>query len=268
MVQVIDALIAAACGCLGLVLWRWSWLRAERRRLVREAPLDGDVRFEDIRADEADQFFSGRVIRRMRTRVVEGRVEIHWQYHPEYIHKGFFLTGKCRRNDGAWEPLAFEPHQDSGAWSECLNLGESRSYLFTVKKVHRFFFGIFPNDEVETVCDQISFSVRKGKYLKEMSEVMRDKTQLANDTFDYTESVKRLRGVMTSGKDEPQPQAPLQEGTVSRLEARLRERAELTEFIERKRAEILGHPTWTRTRKKAEIEKLEQLAEEAALEEQ
>lgn len=266
MVQLLDTLIAAVCGFAGLIVLRWLWFRRERRRLLKSRPLHDDMRFEVVRSDEDDQTFSGRVIRRLRTRVIEGRVEIHWQFHPQFIHKGFVLTGKCRSNQGPWEPLAFEPYQDSGSWIECFNLGESRSYVFTIKKTYRFFFGLVRDDEVEVVYDQISFSVRKGRYLKEKAELMHDRAQLLTEVKQYAQLENDIRAAMR-GPREPRVAPPTTRSPVESLESRFNRRSSLSDFVETKRAEILAHPSWSDERKRAEIDKLEELAEEAALEE-
>src|SRR5581483_8433938 len=264
MVSVTDQLLALCGVLLALVLWRWLWFTSERKRLIKSGRFDDD-RFERMNFDEDEQEFSGRVIRRLRSRVVEGRVEISWQFNPEYVHRGFILTGKCRRNDGGWEPLAFEPYEDSGSWHECFNYGESRSYLFTVKKTYRFFFGLFRDDQVEVVYDQISFSVRKGKYLKEKKELMHDRKELLLETKEYAKVVAELR---LMAREHGEQRGTLRSGDPksAKLRQAFAKQSAMTDALEQLMREIEARADWSPERKQREIEKLQQMAEEAALE--
>jgi hypothetical protein len=133
----------------------------------------------------------------LRFQVIEGRMKIHWEFDPKFVHRGFMLIAKRRRNEGDWLPLALEAHQDSGSWIECFNYGESRSYLFTVKSTYRFFFGMFDEPADEVVCDQISFSVRKGRYLKEKKELIRDRRELLEELNGYMRAGRELKGTMS-----------------------------------------------------------------------
>src|SRR5258708_3291736 len=133
MDEVMNALTGILVGLIVLVIVRWSWLYNERR-LLFHFPTRFDERFDPEHSDdEADRIYQGRIIERLRSHLIEGRVEIHWEFRPEFIHRGFIVTAKSRRNDGDWQTLAMEPFQDSGSWIECFNYGESRSYVFTVK---------------------------------------------------------------------------------------------------------------------------------------
>ncbi len=265
MVWVLDTLICAACALLGLVFLRWLWFRLERKRLVSRGRADDDERFERRYGDEDDQTFSGRVIKRLRSRVIEGRIEIDWQFDRHYIHRGFALTGKCRRNDGNWAPLAFDPYEDSGSWHECFDYGESRSYLFAVKKSYRFFFGLFRDDHVEIVYDQISFSVRKGKALKEKRELIRDRKDLLLETRDYVKLVAELRQM---AKHHGHPSAAIQDADpkVARLRQTFSKQSAMADALDRMIDEVNANAAWSAERKAREIERLHQLAEEAALE--
>jgi hypothetical protein len=265
MVQLLDVLIGLLVAFVLFSALRWMWFQDERKRLIENKPANDEERFDRIGGDEDDQTHSGRVIRKLRSRLIEGRVEIHWQYNEEYIHRGFVLTGKSRRNDGPWEPLAFEPHQDSGSWIECFNYGESRSYLFTVKKRYYFFFGLFANDDIDIVYDQISFSVRKGKYLKEKKEVMRDRRELLGEVKEYAKLESELRG-MARQYHKSRESVPTSDPRVSKLEQNFKRHSEMTDFIEKKVEEINAHATWSAERKAREIERLNQMAEEIALE--
>lgn len=265
MQEVLNTVMGVLLSFIGLAIWRWVWFRQERSRLIRNESALDEARFERNGGDEDDQTYSGRVIKRLRSRLIEGRVEIHWQYNSEYIHRGFVLTGKSRRNDGPWEPLAFEPHEDSGSWIECFNYGESRSYLFTVKKKYHFFFGLFADDDIDIVYDQISFSVRKGKYLKEKKEVMRDRRELLSEVKEYAKLESELRGMarqFQKNRDTISSSDP----RVARLEQNFKRHSEMSDFIEKKTEEINAHPTWSAERKAREIERLNQMAEEIALE--
>ncbi len=267
-----DEFVFAAVTVLGtllfLVIWRWLWLRGERRKLITTESTFEKLRFDrEHSADEDDRMYSGRVIERLRSHLLEGRIEISWQFRKEYIHRGFILTGKVRRNDGSWEPLAFEAYQDSGLWEECFNYGESRSYLFTVKKKYHFFFGIFGDDDTEVVYDQISFSVRKGKYLKEKKELIRDRRELLSEVKEYAKLEAELRGMakkLNGNSDSPRPQI---NGKMAKLEKRLEQDRAFNELVQEKEAAILANPNLSEERKKEEIEKLRDLAEEIALEE-
>lgn len=265
MVTVIDALICLVCGLALLVILRWMWFRRERRRLASVGRDDDDERFERMRGDEDDQAFSGRVVKRLRSRVIDGRIEIDWQFRKEYIHRGFLLTGKCRRNDGGWEPLAFEPYEDSGSWHECFNYGESRTYVFIVKKKYHMFWGLFGSDDVEIAYDQISFSVRKGKALKEKKELIRDRKELLMETRDYVRLVAELRQLARQhgGGHDTLPDG---DPKVAKLRQSFGKQSAMSDALDQMIDEVNANPNWTQERKAREIERLRQLAEEAALE--
>ena len=266
MAQFVDPLIGIFSALLLLVLLRWVWLSSARRTLSRNVSAPELERFEqDVHEDEDDREYSARVIERLRARVVEGRVEIHWRYRAEYVRKGFVLTGKSRRNDGDWQPLAFEPYEDSGSWIECFNYGESRSYLFTVKKKYWFFFGLFHEEPMEVVCDQISFSVRKGRYLKEKKELIRDRTDLVRAATDYGVVVKEARRVAKQMNAPDEPPA-IAETKLERLERIRKSRADMVDYIEKQTAAINSNPAWSPERKEQEIERLTQMLEEMELE--
>jgi hypothetical protein len=270
MDEILRVFIFVLCGLFFLVLGRWFWLRGEREQLSLTPSSHEAERFDpNTSEDEYDRTYSARVIKRLRTRLIEGRVEIHWEFHPGFIHRGFVLTAKCRRNDREWSVLALEPYQDSGSWIECFNYGESRSYLFVVKKAYRFFFGLFGEPADEIVYDQISFSVRKGKFLKEKAEVLRDRRNVIREAREYHREEQELREIL-SPKAKPVEAAkasnPIADSKASRLERRLREEAEMEDLIERKTAEINAHPTWTSERKLGEIERLKQRVTEMGLE--
>jgi hypothetical protein len=266
MVQIVDVLIGTLGGAIVLILWRWQWLRREKRLILSNRPMHDELRFDTVRTDEDDQFYSGRVIERLRARVIEGRVEIHWQFRSPYVHKGFVLSAKERRNSEAWEDLPFEPHQDSGSWIECFKHGDSRTFLFTVKKTYRFFFGLFGDDNVDVVYDQISFSLRKGRYLKEKAEHLRDRTAVLTEAKTYLALEGELRGF--AGKTRQKPELPKPEHrAVAKLQERLSHHCSITDYVETKRSEIESHPSWTADRKRIELDRLEQLAEELSLEE-
>ncbi len=267
MVQFLDSVVIVVVGLLALLAWRWLWIRNERRRILEKAPMHEDERFECDADDEAEQFFFGRIIRRLRARVIGGRVEIKWQYHPEFIHRGFALTGKCRRNDGTWEPLAFEPHYDSGSWNECFNLGESRSYLFTVKKTYRFFFGLFPGDEVDNVFDQISFSVRKGKYLKEVKEIAKDRNDLIAEGTRGLQLKREFFKERTKLYEGERPTRSRIDERVANLTKEVDDDAALDDFLEKRFREINEHPTWSPERKAQEKERAQMKVEETRLRE-
>ena len=265
MVGIIDPLICVLAGLVVLVLWRWIWLKREVRKLSHKNSRYHTERFNaEIYEDEYDKTYAGRVIRRLRCHVLEGRVEIHWEYDPSFIHRGFILTAKCRRNDGDWQTLAMEPHQDSGYWIECMNVGESRSYLFTVKKAYRFFFGLFGEAADEIIYDQISFSARKGKFLKEMREVAQDRTALVNEAYEYGKAEDRVREMMNArlGTDSALPK---KKSIVEVLEEKRQTRSNLGDYIDQKTAEINANPDWSEERKRREIEHLQQIVEEAQL---
>src|SRR5689334_18823124 len=105
MVQIIDALIFFGGFAILIVALRWFWFQSERGKIRKSGRKNDDVRFKRIYSDEDDQTYQGRVIEKLRSHLVLGRVEIHWQFFPQYIHRGFVLTGQCRRNDGGWEAL-------------------------------------------------------------------------------------------------------------------------------------------------------------------
>jgi len=264
MVQFVDALGGLAAVLSTLIVWRWLWFRAERRRIARDrGDGDDDPRFSGSpNEDGHDQAYSGRVVRRLRARLTDGRAEVHWQFRPECVHRGFVLTAKCRRNGGGWEPLALEGCEDSGTWVECFNYGESRSYVFVVKKVYRFFFGLVANDEVEVLYDQISFSMRNGRYLKEKRELIRDRKELLQEVKDYALLESELRRM--AGSSQP---SWLPDGPAARLEARARRLRECEDFVERQVEEIRAHPTWTPQRKEQEIQRIREIADEQMLEE-
>lgn len=244
---------------------RLLWIQRERKKLVSNDPEKQAERLDpEFSEDERDKTYTGRVIRKLRVRVIEGRVEINWQFNPEYVHRGFFLTGKNRRNDGAWEPLAFEPHQDSGSWEECFNYGESRSYLFTVKKTYYFFFGILGEQGFDIVYDQISFAVRKGRYLKEKKEVFRDRREVLEEVKAYSKAASELREMFdksrrVSGSGQGRGRAS------SEFAERLSKLREIDDAVEQMEAEILAHPTWSEERKREEIERVKDLADEMRL---
>ncbi len=173
----------------------------------------------------------------------------------------------AERNDRSWEPLAFEPHQDSGSWIECFNYGESRSYLFTIRKTYRFFFGLLADDEVEVVYDQISFSLRKGKFLKEKAELLRDRTQVMREAKEYTILEAEIRAMVSGGSTrKPAITSGRESDVVSKLQDRFARKSALADFVETKREEIQANRAWSDERKRVELERLEQLAEEASLE--
>ena len=262
---IIDPLICVLAGLMVLVLLRWLWLRRERRRLTKISSRYDTERFNpDVCDDEDDKTYAGRVIKRLRSRLIEGRVEIHWEYNAPFIHRGFVLTAKSRRNDGDWQPLALEPYQDSGSWIECFNYGESRSYLFTVKKAYRFFFGLFGEQPDEIVYDQISFSVRKGKFLKEKKELIQDRTALLSEVKEYVRAEQDIRKMMNV-RPESTASLPKEETMVDRLEKRRKARSELADYIDQKTAEINAHSNWSEERKRREVEHLQQIVEEAQL---
>jgi hypothetical protein len=266
MAEFVDPLIGIFSVLLLLVLMRWAWLSSARRKLSRSISAPELERFDpDIHDDEDDKEYSARVIERLRARVVEGRVEIHWKYRAEYVRKGFFLTGKSRQSGGDWRPLEIEPYEDSGSWIEDFNYGESRSYLFTVKKKYWFFFGLFNEEPMEVVCDQISFAVRKGRYLKEKKELIRDRTDLVRAATDYGIAVKEARraGRLMNAPDEP---PAIAETKLERLERVRKSRAEMVDYIEKQTAAINSNPAWSPERKEQEIERLTQMLEEMELE--
>ncbi len=265
MVQFVDVLIAIALGSIGLVLLRWFWLRSERRKIIEQSKdftnYDNDSRFnEPLNEDEYDRTYSGRILKKLRSKLIEGRVEIHWQFYPHYIHRGYVLTAKCRRNDSGWEHLALEGTEDSGSWVECFNYGESRSYVFTVKKTYHCFFGLISNDEVEVLYDQISFSMRKGRYLKERKELIRDRKELLSEVKDYVTLEAELRKMAGGPKAPELPNDP-----IAKLEGRYKKQRQYADFIEKQEAEIRANPNWTDERKEKEIDRLHEMAEEQML---
>jgi hypothetical protein len=206
------------------------------------------------------------VIKRLRSHLIEGRVEVHWEFNPEFIHRGFVLSAKCRRNDGDWQPLAMEPYQDSGSWIECFNYGESRSYLFAVKKSYQFFFGLFGEAADEIVYDQISFSVRKGKYLKEKKELIRDRRELLGEVKEYVRAEQEIRQLV-SRRPESTPGINAPQGLIEKLEKRRKAQSELADYLERETAKINADSSWSEERKLREIERLNEMVAEAKLEE-
>jgi len=99
----LNVAVCVFVGAMVFVLWRWKWLRRERRRFSAFSNGYSD-RFDSEKfQDEDDRLYTGRVISRLRTHLIEGRVEIHWEYRRQFIHRGFVLTAKCRRNDGVVE---------------------------------------------------------------------------------------------------------------------------------------------------------------------
>lgn len=265
MDAVMNALICVLLVLIVLVLWRWRWLRTERRKLTQSSDAFVERFDPEHYEDERDQTYHGRVIKRLRSRVIEGRVEVHWEYQPEFVHRGFVLTAKCRRNDGDWQPLALEPYQDSGSWIECFNHGESRSYLFTVKKSYRFFFGLLGEAADEIVYDQISFSVRKGKFMKERAESLKDRNNVHEELIKYLKTGEEIRQIMNPRADsKPAISAP--ETKIDKLEKQRKAEVEIAEYIERETAKINAQPGWSEQRKAEEIRRLNEMVTEAALE--
>lgn len=265
MDAVVNTLICVLVGSIFFVLWRWSWLRGERRKLIRASPAY-DERFNPHNgSDEDDKTYHGRVIKRLRSQVIEGRVEIHWEYVPGFAHRGFILTAKCRRNAGDWQTLAMEPYQDSGSWIECFNYGESRSYLFTVKKTYRFFFGLFGEPGDEIVYDQISFSVRKGKYLKEKKELIQDRRELLVEVKEYARTEQEIRQMMRAPVAS-KPSISKPESLIDKLEKRRQEEMEMANYVETETAKINAQ-SWSDERKSQEIQRLNELMAEMKLEE-
>ncbi len=257
--------VCAIVVMMALVVLRWWWLRLEHLK-VRSFSADFEERFNPERfEDEDDRIYSGRVISRLRSHLIEGRVEIHWEYRPEYIHRGYILSAKCRRNDGDWQPLAMEPFQDSGSWIECFNYGETRSYLFTVTKIYWFFFGVFGEQHDQIVYDQISFSVRKGKYLKEKKELIRDRRELLVEVKEYVKAEQEIRQ-LTSHREHSKAALPEKETTIQRLEKRRVARSELSQYLEEETAKINSRTDWSSERKMEEIQRLHEMLSEIALE--
>lgn len=258
MVSVLDALILGVVSLMALVLLRWFWLSRERRKLGRKPSLHEAERFDpDFEGDEKDRTYSGRIIRRLRSSMAPGRVEIHWELHPEFIHRGFVLTGKSRRDEGEWQPLPIEPWEDNGSLTEGFKYGETRSYLFTIKKKYWFFFGLFGEEPTEIVYDQISFAVRSGRYHKEMTEHMRDRTEFLKQVADYGNAEREVRKVMR--------ERHLTDTRVEKLEQRRRAKSELADYLEQRTAEINANTSWSDERKRKEIERVERMVEEMEL---
>jgi hypothetical protein len=267
MAEIVDFLIWAVSALLVSVLLRWWWLFRERRKLSRLHSAFEAQRFDTVyEEDEDDKCYSGRVIKILRARVIEGRVEVHWLFHPQFIQKGFELSGKCRRNDGSWEPLAFAPFQDSGSWIECFNYGESRSYLFSVAKKYRFFFGLVSEEPREIVYDQISFSVRKGKYLKERRELIRDRRELGLEVREYLKIERELKRSIASAN--AATRQPIEDPLAEEFNSRLTRKTKVADFLEQYITEIRARADWSDERKKRAIEEAELLADEMKFEEQ
>lgn len=266
MAEIIDPLIFAVCGLLALVLLRYLWLRNERRKLAKMPSAHYAERFDrELDDDEKDKDYSGRVIKRLRARVIEGRVELTWEYHPSFIHRGFVLTGKGRYGDGDWQPLVFEPFEDSGSWNEGFKYGETRSYLFIVKKQYFFFFGLFGEEPTEIVYDQISVPVRKGRYHKEIAEHLRDRKDVMSELAGYKLAEREAKRVMGFIRDE-KPPVPIPETQVDKLKKRLHTNTELEDYLEQRTAEINGHPSWSEDRKRQEIKRMHEAKNEMGLE--
>lgn len=266
MDQVAPSFITAAGILIVLIVWRWLWIRGERRKLVSTESAFEKARFDpEVSRDEDDKTYAGRVITRLRAHVVDGRIEINWRFHPDYIHRGFVLTAKERRHGGSWEPLPFEPHQDSGSWEDSFRYGDIATYLFVVKKTYHFFFGLIPGDDIEIVYDQISFSVRKGQFLKERKELIRDRKELLAEVKEYAALETELRR-MAAKAGQHEGSNPQIDAKVAKLEKHLAKRRAFDEVVEKKEAEIRAHPSWSDERKNEEIEKLRDMAEQIALE--
>jgi hypothetical protein len=279
-----DSVILAFTGVvvvlLALIAWRWLWIYRERRRLLRRrvsVDTGGNESGENddsaqlltgkrMPKDEGTQLFSGRIIRQLRARVTGGSVRVQWEFYPEFIHRGFVLTGQCRRNDGRFEPLVFEGHEDSGSWNECMNLGDSRTYFFTVKKKYYLFFGLFDEPCDEKLFDQISFSVRKGKFAKEMKEIMNDNSELIVASTRYAKLESQLRHALVGGASGEAGAS--KNPVVAKLEARYTKKSTVADWVTKKKAEIRANKgNWSDERIQEEIDMLERLAEEAELEE-
>lgn len=260
-----NVVIGVLLALMVFVIWRWKWLRSQRREILERHSLD-DHRFDaGYGGDEDDRLYCGRVIERLRSHLIEGRVEIHWEYRRRFIHRGFILEAKCRRNDGEWQSLAMEPYQDSGSWIECFNFGESRSYVFTVRKDYYFFFGLLGETPVQVIYDQISFSVRKGKFLKEMKELARDKKELYTEMAECSRAEQDFRrelGHRSSSRALPSTNAQL-----GRLDKRRMEEVAMADYIEAESEKINARRDWSSERKAREIQRLNELASESALEE-
>src|SRR5215218_5347785 len=193
MVAFVALVVCALVAMCFLVVWRWEWIKSERTRLSRLVPVE-DHRFNrDVSADEDDQTYHGRIIKRLRARVIEGRVEVHWEYNPEFILRGFVLTGQFSRNGSTWQPLPLQPQETSGSWIETFNYSETCTYLFTVKKSYWFFGGLLGEEPDEMVGNQISFAVRKGRYRKEKKEQLRDRADLVVEAERYVRAMRSVR---------------------------------------------------------------------------
>lgn len=267
VVPLIDVFIVLISTLIVAVVWRALWLHTERKRLAETPSSHHAERFDpEPQDDEYDKTYSGRVISRMRARQTEGRLEIHWEFHPKYVHRGFVLSGKCRRGDGAWEPLPMEPHEDSSSYIEGFDYGDTRDYIFSVKKKYWFFFGLFGEAPHEILYDQISFTVRKGKFIKERSRLMRDRTELAEEVANYGAAVKKARkAVQQMNAPDPAPRIP--ETPVERLKQRIKSKRHLADELEKEIAAVNAHPTWSEKRKEEEIEALERAFEEMEMRE-
>ena len=263
MVWFNDPVVWSFGGLAGLIAWRWLWLRNERWKLLRLKPADDETRFHTVSDDEDDKTYHGKVIQKLRAWVTNGRVEVHWKYNEGFAYRGFLLTGQVRRNDGPWEPLPFKPHQDSERFIEILKYGDTSNYLFTVTKTYRFFCGLaFFDDSDEIVCDQISFVVRNGRFLKEMRDCMRDRRELAAESNEYAKLELEFRRIATRFDKRPLPDPKLQA-----FEDRYAEASGLDEFVRRKVASIRANPNLSEEQREREIERVHQIAEEMRLEE-
>jgi len=275
MLQVLNVLIGVCSLVLVFFILRWIWFRCERAKLIasnREIlersdaerfPERGDFVYEE---PENDRRYHGRVITSLRAQVKNGQVHIHWKFGPEFIHRGFVLTGQSRQTGGEWEPLAFESFEDSGEWHEALEYGESKSYFFTVKKMYHFAFGLLPNDEMPVLYDQLSFVVRNGRALKERRELMTDRRVLLEETKEYLQLVNELRGMSPSRRGGNNRER-LSDPGLAALEDRMSRERMKRDFVERETAKINAHATWSDERKAEEIQRLNDLLGQLSLEE-
>lgn len=244
--------LLGAALLIGVAIYlRWRWIQQEKRKIVEQSLPHA---WTD---DEYDQTHHGRVIKTIRCRVIEGRVEFRWEFSREYIHRGFELIGWMRKDgENAWNE--FVRAENTHDWHESMNHGDNRTYAFKVRKVYRFFFGLVAGDEQEVVYDNFSLSVRKGRYLKEKLEVMKDQNALIEETHKFTQGLNRLRKESgLSQKQEPKKISPVED-----LKARREQDDEFQSYY-REEAEKIKKSNLSKTEKKKAMDKLERDIESA-----
>jgi hypothetical protein len=266
----------------GPVLARWLWLHSERMEIAEDSRIGcidgpGDlskpsnalvVYDPNGKTKPITSPLHGRVIRRLEYKIEGDRVEVRWEFKQKYIHRGFFLTAQCSVNGGYWHMLPLAPHEDSGCWIESINYGESRNYLFTVKKYYKFFFGLIEEQPEVIVCDQISFAVRYGKEIKEEKEFYRDKREILSERHEHAKLERDFRK-LTAPEPKPAPVAPPQKVSgMDAIKKRRQRRIELSNYFEKEKQNITLNSKWSVERKRKEIEQLKRDIEEMEMREE